>query len=643
MVNLWTKDPMTASGQTRAPAFIELLLEQPGASVCLLGPDDRVLHANDEWLRSHGLERAQAIGKTILDLRHELRGQGWAGHAGPGLASAGEDVPWEGSITPVAMEGGVGLLFTSREGRREAREGGSAAGGAAPAATPEAFLDALFTGGTVGLGFLDRELRFVRVNPALAELDGLPPDAHVGRRPSELTPAAPVVPGMSEIETGLRRVLETGMPALDVEVSREAPGGRRSWLHSWFPLVVAGEIVGVGAVAREVTTQRNVERALHHSEADVTELKQEEAALRESDRRKSEFLGVLSHELRNPLGSISSSIHVLNRVPAGSWEAASARQIIQRQTVHLTRIVDDLLDVARISTGRIELHRSRIDVRELVSRSCADHRDSFDRKRLELHQRLPAAPAWIDADATRLSQVLGNLLHNAVKFTPAGGDVTVEVAAQGGSVELSVRDTGVGMRPEEVERMFEPFAQAEQGLARTQGGLGLGLALSRGLVELHGGSMRARSNGPGRGSEFQVLLPMAEPAAGAAARGPGTPAGGRLVLLIESSSDACESLSMALSLAGHRVRTAHDGKTGIAAAREFRPDAVLCDIGLPDIDGYQVARTLRSDEALRATRLIALSGHARLEDRRRAAEAGFDAHVLKPPALDELAELLANA
>ena len=228
-----------------------------------------------------------------------------------------------------------------------------------------------------------------------------------------------------------------------------------------------------------------------------------------------------------------------------------------------------------------------------------------------------------------------------MKFTPATGVVRIEISVRGRGAEMSVRDTGVGMRPEDVDMMFEPFAQAEQGLARSQGGLGLGLALVKGLVELHGGAVRARSDGPGRGSEFFVLLPLAPaPPACAAAPRRAEASGGRLVLIIDDNVDTCESLSVALGLTGHRVRTAFDGKTGMVSARELKPDVVLCDIGLPDIDGYAVARTLRADETLRSTRLIALSGYARPEDRKRAQEAGFDAHIAKPPELDELTEML---
>jgi len=376
---------------------------------------------------------------------------------------------------------------------------------------------------------------------------------------------------------------------------------------------------------------------------DVTEHRHAVDALRDADRRKNEFLGVLSHELRNPLAPIRNSIYLLERAAPDSPPAARAREVIRRQTEHLSRLVDDLLDVTRISSGKIELERARLDLCELVRAACDDHRSLFVRDTVELRLDLPAEPAWVDGDATRLSQVIGNLLQNAAKFTPAGGQVVVGVRAAEGRSEVFVRDTGVGMEPDQVERMFEPFAQAERSLARTKGGLGLGLALAKGLVELHGGTVRAHSEGLGRGAEFRVSLPGAAGPAADASPGPPADGGeGRLVLVVEDNVDAGQSLVDLLEMEGHRVVLTRDGRSGIAMARSIRPDVVLCDLGLPDVDGFEVARTLRRDEALRATRLVALSGYARVEDRRGARDAGFDVHLPKPPPLDALRAVLAG-
>jgi PAS domain S-box-containing protein len=375
---------------------------------------------------------------------------------------------------------------------------------------------------------------------------------------------------------------------------------------------------------------------------DITARKRAEQALVDADRRKTEFLAMLSHELRNPLTPIRNSVYILNQVKADSPQAARAREVIQRQTEHMTRLVNDLLDVTRISSGKIELQRVRLDVRDLVQKACDDYRSMFDRARVELRVVLPPRPLWIEADPTRLSQVIGNLLSNSVKFTPSGGQVIAEVAAREGAAQVSIRDNGVGIEPDQVEKMFEPFAQADNSLARTQGGLGLGLALVKGLVALHGGTVRARSEGAGRGAEFVFTIPLAAGADADAGSGPGPAPQPLSILVVEDNIDAGDSLAAILEFDGHKVQIARDGASAIALARSLRPDVVLCDIGLPDISGYEVARILRADATLRGTRLIAVSGYAQPEDRRRAAEAGFDAHFPKPPPLDELSALIAR-
>ncbi len=362
--------------------------------------------------------------------------------------------------------------------------------------------------------------------------------------------------------------------------------------------------------------------------------------LADSDRRKSEFLAILSHELRNPLAPIRNAIHLLERAGSGSSESARATAILRRQTDHLTRLVDDLLDVTRISRGKIALHRSRLDLREVARRTVEDLRPVVEESGVSLRFEDGAGPLWVDADPTRVAQVIGNLLQNAAKFTPARGHVVLAIDAVDGAARLVVRDDGMGMEPGDVERMFEPFAQAEAGLARTNGGLGLGLALVKALVELHGGTVVARSDGPGRGSEFTAILPLAEEPAARPVPTPAPVPGGRLVLVVEDNPDAARTLADVLELQGHRVLIAGDGAGGLALAREARPDVVLCDIGLPDMDGFAVARALRADPALRGTRLVALSGYALPEDRARAREAGFDAHLAKPASIEELARLL---
>ena len=361
---------------------------------------------------------------------------------------------------------------------------------------------------------------------------------------------------------------------------------------------------------------------------------------RQSDARKTAFLAALSHELRNPLAPILNGLHILECAEPGSEQSLRARDVIRRQTRHLTRLVDDLLDLTRISHGKIELHRKRFDLRDVVRATCDDHRSLVEQRGLAL--RLDAAgPVWTDGDPTRIAQVLSNLLQNAAKFTAAGGTIGVSVAVNDQRVSLHVRDDGIGMEQAVIERIFEPFEQAQQQIARQQGGLGLGLALVKGLAELHGGSVSAHSAGPGRGSEFVVELPLALPAV-VETVAESAPSPSRLVLIIEDNIDNGDTLAQVIELGGHRARVARTAKSGIALAQELKPDVVLCDIGLPDMDGYEVARVLRTNGDLATTRLIAVSGYAQPEDKKRAKEAGFDAHLAKPPPLDELSAILAD-
>lgn len=384
---------------------------------------------------------------------------------------------------------------------------------------------------------------------------------------------------------------------------------------------------------------------------DVTEAKarqdqlvRTEAALREAHWRKDEFLATLSHELRNPLGPIRNSVHVLLHRSPDRDQARRALGIIARQTEHLARLVDDLLDVTRINRGKIRLQLARVDLTELVRRATDDYRANLEASGLRLDSQIAPGPLWVRGDAARLHQVLSNVLGNAEKFTPSDGLVVVTLGAKDRDAVLSVRDTGVGIAPELLPHLFEPFSQAPQSLDRSRGGLGLGLAMARGLVELHGGTIALASTGAGRGTEVTLTLPLAADAAVAAA--PAEPAGEshRRVLIIEDNEDAAMSLQDALSLSGHEVQTAGDGPTGLALARAFQPEIVICDLGLPDgMDGFAVARAMRASDDLRDIHLVALSGYARPEDVALTRKAGFDRHIAKPIGIDDLERLLAGA
>ncbi|MGC4120347.1 MAG: ATP-binding protein [Myxococcales bacterium] len=371
-------------------------------------------------------------------------------------------------------------------------------------------------------------------------------------------------------------------------------------------------------------------------------LRDTEQALRDADTRKNEFLAVLSHELRNPLAPVRNSLYVLARVAPGSEQARRALQVIERQAGHLTRLVDDLLDVTRVSRGKIKLQLARVDLGELVGKTVDDALPGFEASGVRLEKRFEGGPHWVEADAPRLVQVVSNLLTNAEKFTPRGGSVVVELRREGAEAVLGVRDTGAGITPELKAHLFEAFTQGAQTLDRSRGGLGLGLAMVKGLVELHGGAVTVASDGVGRGSRFEVRLPESEESAGKPARGAPGPMTRRRVLVIEDNQDAADSLTEALALVGHEVQVAYDGPAGLERARAFRPEIVLCDLGLPGMDGFAVARALRADSAFWGVYLVALSGYAQPEDLQRAAQAGFDQHLAKPASLDQLEQILAE-
>jgi PAS domain S-box-containing protein len=365
--------------------------------------------------------------------------------------------------------------------------------------------------------------------------------------------------------------------------------------------------------------------------------------LREADRRKDEFLGMLSHELRNPLAPIRNAVYILKHSDQTGEQAERARNIIERQAEHLTRLVDDLLDVTRIARGKIELRLSPVDLREVVLRAADDFHVLMDERGLAFRTELPPGKILANADASRLTQVIGNLLHNAAKFTRRGDRVTLSLRSVDGGAEIRVRDTGAGIDPSVSPHVFDPFFQGQHTLARSEGGLGLGLALVKGITDLHGGTVRVESGGRGQGTEFLIRLPLA----GGATAQPGlrptatTPvAGGRRVLIVDDNRDAADSMAEILEMLGHVAEVAYDGPSAIEKARATSPDVVLCDIGLPGMSGYEVARALRAVAPNRVL-LVAITGYAQPEDVKRAVESGFDRHLAKPASAEDIVRLLA--
>jgi PAS domain S-box-containing protein len=492
-----------------------------------------------------------------------------------------------------------------------------------------ATLEAFFAAAPGALVVYDERLCFLDTDAVTPTLFGLDRATIRGKSLGDLASDL-----AERIEPVLREVIETRTPVLNLETRARTPsrdGGPAWYRASFFPVPIAGGRRGVGAIA-----------------VDITDIKRADSALREEDRRKNDFLAMLSHELRNPLAPIRNSVFVLGRSAAHGPQGQRALAIIDRQVQHLTRLVDDLLDVTRISRGKIRLQREPLDLQALLRRVVDDHRSIFERAGVRLALTLPRTNGdghalRVRGDPTRLAQIVGNLLSNAVKFTPRAGHVSVSLSlSDQGAAEIRVRDDGAGIAKEVASTLFDPFVQAEHTLDRSRGGLGLGLALVRGLAELHGGSVRLQSAGLGRGSEFVVRLPLDRDAEKRSSTLPPPPSGEQAsrVLIIEDNADAAESLKEALELSEHVVDVASAGPEGVEKARSLHPDLVLCDLGLPGMDGYEVARALRRDPSLRDVYLVALSGYASPEDVDRARAAGFDRHVAKPVELSALERVL---
>ena len=358
--------------------------------------------------------------------------------------------------------------------------------------------------------------------------------------------------------------------------------------------------------------------------------------LREADRKKDEFLAVLAHELRNPLGPVRNAAQYLRLQAASDPNLHSAADIIDRQVRQMTRLVDDLLDVSRITRGKIALQKERVSLGVIVANAVESSRPMVEASGHDLAVDLPPEPLFVEGDLTRLAQVFGNLLVNACKYTERGGHIRLAAERQGSDVVVSIRDDGIGIAAEHLPRLFEMFSQVAPALDRSQGGLGIGLALVKSLVGMHGGSVEARSDGLGQGSEFAVRLPLIvespkenwqdhEDHKAGGACGPR-----RRVLAADDNVDAAQSLAMLLSVLGHEVRTAHDGQAAVEMAESFRPDVVLLDIGMPRLNGYEAARRIREQPWGKEVALVALTGWGQEEDKRRADEAGFDRHFTKP-------------
>jgi PAS domain S-box-containing protein len=479
----------------------------------------------------------------------------------------------------------------------------------------------------------DPACRFIFGNRALSSLIGLPQDANIS-----LTPPAGEQP-QYRIQRDGKDIPPDQLPMQYAIAHRTA---------------VSNEIEIVRADGSVVYVQNDVEPLYDtHGQiygcvsvcVDLTDRKLAEMGLRDADRRKDEFLATLSHELRSPLAPIRSAIEVIRLARGDAEVIERARATMERQLLHLVRITDDLLDVARVTQNKVQLQRERIDLRTVLHSAIEATRPMIDAQGHTLTMHLPEDPIWADVDFTRIAQALSNLLSNAAKYTEPGGHISVTATSLGRNATITVSDTGIGIPPMLLPRIFDMFTQLQVHRDRTYGGLGVGLTLARRLVQLHGGTLNASSEGPGRGSQFAIRLPLETIAPPTEAPSGGDQAASRhvgcRVLIAEDNPDAAEMMSLMLSIKGHDVRIAADGEQAVAIGGSFDPQIAFVDIGLPRMDGFEVARRLR-DLLGRRVLLVALTGWGQDEDRRRSREAGFDHHLTKPPEPEVLDKLIAE-
>ncbi|MFO0967506.1 MAG: ATP-binding protein [Gemmataceae bacterium] len=421
----------------------------------------------------------------------------------------------------------------------------------------------------------------------------------------------------------------------------------------------SGKPRGFSKVTRDITERTNAEekaRRLLQEEAarraaeEYTEtIRLQGDQLRESDRRKTTFLAILSHELRNPLAPIRNALHLLQQAGDRPEIRAQALGLMDRQVRHMVRLVDDLLDISRISSDRLQLRKDRLDIAEAIDLAVETSSPVIETAGHRLTVTRADGPVWVDGDGARLAQVFSNLLNNAARYTPRGGSIRIGLERHDDAAVVTVSDNGLGIPPDMLGRVFDMFSNVSTALERTQGGLGIGLSLVRRLVEMHGGSVEARSAGLGRGAEFVVRLPVT-PAPQARPGSPPAPLRqpppaqpmGRRILVVDDNHDAAQTLALLLKSVGAEVRMAYDGMEALAAAAAFQPEVVLLDIGLPKLNGYEVARQLRAQPWAGDTVIIATTGWGQEDDRRKALEAGFDSHLVKPVNFKVIEEIVVD-
>ncbi len=477
----------------------------------------------------------------------------------------------------------------------------------------------------------DLDHRFTYANEALLNMWGMSREDALGKNCLELG----YEPWHAEMhDREIDEVVATRRP-IRGEVPFTGTSGRRIYDYIFVPVIgPGGEVVAVAGTTRDVTERQQAEQAM----------REQAQRLSEADRAKDEFLATLSHELRNPLAPLRNSLALLRLTRDRDSKNAAIHEMMERQVNHLVRMVDDLLEMSRISRGAFALRKERVEVAAVVRNALETSQHLIQAAKHRLNVSLPEDAMWLEGDPVRLAQILANLLNNAANYTDPGGEISVQVRRHDDAVAISVRDNGVGIAPDALPRMFEMFSRGDRASGRGQGGLGIGLALARRLAEMHGGSLEAFSAGTGKGSEFTVRLPLAADQAPQAAGTGHVDAAipKQRILVVDDNRDAADSLGMILRLLGADVRIARDGLEALDAFPSYDPSVVLLDIGMPGMDGYEVARAIRARFPERHATIVALTGWGQDEDRRRAQEAGFDHHLVKPAEIGALQLLLAS-
>jgi PAS domain S-box-containing protein len=624
-----------ASGAIADERYRKLVEGLTDHAVFLLDSEGMIQSANEGVRRIHGYEAHEIVGKSMsLLYPDEANARGWPAHELRVARADGrfEDEGWRvrkdgtrfwGNVVITAMRDADGQLtgfskiardLTERRRHEELTR-----------RSEERFRLLVERVKDYAIFMLTPEGRVASWNDGAQHIKGYTAREIVGEHVSRFYEAEAIARRWPEHELAVAR--KTGR--FEDEGWRVRKDGTRFWANVVITALHddAGELYGFAKVTRDLTARMQVEE------------------FRRSERQTNEFLAMLAHELRNPLAPMRTALDAMNRSPNDADVLALVRGVFNRQLTHLTRLVDDLLDVSRITSGRIVLEHETLDLATVVREAGDSMRATLEARGHTLQLDLPEGRTPVRADPTRLAQIVSNLLGNAIKYTPDGGRIQVEVGRDGDVATLRVRDNGRGIAADLLPRIFDLFVQGERALAREESGLGVGLTIVKRLVELHGGTVVAASDGSGKGSEFVVRLPLVHRAqTRAIVSSLGHRSAERLsILVVDDHVDAANSMSLLLSMLGHVVETANDGRTALLRAPVLLPDVVFLDIGLPRMDGYAVARALRSLPMLDRTMLVACTGYGREEDRTKAHDAGFDRHVVKPAEADTLIEILSDA